>query len=390
MRRVLVALLGLGVAAAAGPAAAARNVQINWPGAVFIDENGDHIRVRFSDGARTIKFEAEGEFELSSDESDLVRLAPDAEFRVEERRHGKTQCRFEALGLKGGGIARGFEAEGEKRDMTAADHAWLKETIQALLSRTTFDAGPHVERLIQQGGIDGALSAIESMDSDDVQAAHYRELLKRHGSEPGLPEKVVEQASKAMDSDHRLSELLRLVMEKSPRDRTLALACAHASEQIGSDHERRRTLQAVLEGSDPDPDVSRAVAVSAAGIGSDHERAEALISLVLFHPLGTAEAPEFFAAASGIGSDHERGRVLRELVLCPNLEPAVLVGVLECARGIGSDHEGGQLLVDLAGSQEVTGEVRTAYLETALHLGSQHWQKQALGALGEPTAERPN
>ena len=384
MFRVLTALACVAVLAAGVPAAAGRSVQVNFPGGVFIEEGWGRIQVRFSKDGRTLKFESRGDFDLVADESDLARLESGGLFRIEERRHGRTQRRFVARGLADGGIGREFEFRGDRREMTADDRIWLQKSLESVLSHTTFAAESHVAHLLAQGGPERALAAIAAMPSDHVQSVHYRELLSQRAGEPETAAQAVRQAGESIGSDHDLGLVLRAAMEHSSDARDVARACAQGSASIGGDHERRLVLQAVLDGSGADPGVSEAVAQSALGIGSDHERAEVLLALVQHHPSAVTEAPSFFAATSGIGSDHERARVLIAIVTGPQVPPNVLIGVLESARGMGSDHERGRLLVELAANQQVEGPVRSEYLETARSLGSNHWRESALVAVSAP------
>ncbi len=382
MSRLLTALACGAILTAAASPSHSETFQISWPGGIFIDEHDGHIRARLTEDGRTIKFEAEGDFELATDESDLVRLAPGATFRVEERRHGSTQRKLVARGLDAGAIERQFEFQGTRREMTAEDHAWLQDVMGVLLSNTTFAVKSHVARLLAQGGTPGALEAIAKMPSEHVQGDHYRELVSQR-SDPETACLVARSAAASISGSHELGEVLRAVVDRADRDRSVALACAEASEKISGDYERRRTLRAVVDGSDPDPAVSMAVTRSVSGIGSDHDRAEVLIALAQHGPLSAIAAPSFFEAASGIGSDHELARVLREVTSSPGLPEEVLLGVLESAKGISSDHEQANLLVDLADNQHLEGAVRDAYLDAAQEIGSSRERARVLEAAGE-------
>jgi hypothetical protein len=381
----LVPLIFTAVISAGMPARAGHNVQLNFPGGVYIEESRGRIQVRFTEDGRTLKFEARGEFELAADEADLLRLSPEGRFRIEERRRGRTERRFVARGLPDGGIAREFEFRGDRREMTAEDSAWLQGAIGAILSHTTFAAATHVRCLLAQGGPEGALAAIESMESDHVQSVHYRELLEQTVDARSMARRVAERAGETMESDHELRLVLESVMERADRDSDTAQACAQASERMDSDHERRLVLQAVLAASDPSPVVSEAVLASVQGIDSDHERALVLSSCLDHHPLTVGESRSFFAATAGMDSDHEHARVLRD-VLTRRQPEEILLGLLESARRIDSDHERGGVLLDLAAGQEVDGEVRREYLKTAEGLDSEHWRKRALQAVGEVAA----
>jgi hypothetical protein len=77
-----------------------------------------------------------------------------------------------------------------------------------ILRSTNVGAKSRVDRFYNKGGANKVLSEIKKMDSDYVQSAYFKILLKKDLSTEETV-KTLELVSSLMDSDHYLSAILR-------------------------------------------------------------------------------------------------------------------------------------------------------------------------------------
>jgi beta-lactamase regulating signal transducer with metallopeptidase domain len=207
----------------------------------------------------------------------------------------------------------------------------------------------------------------------------YSTMLKRGPVSPEILGEILSGA-KSIDSDHDLSELLRLILSQQPLDERNRPAFFAAVSTIHGAYERHRVLSAVVRGDQPTAQsiLQDALAASTAH-KSDYETATFLLEVLRQNSVEGAVGATFFRAVNTINGQYERGRVLQAVVRKSGTSNDTLRAVLESARGL-DGYELSQLLQLVARTVTMTGDLRDAYLAAADRLGS-HQQTQALAAL---------
>jgi hypothetical protein len=369
--------------------AAADRFQIGFPTAIHIeDEDGGRLTLRITDNGRTLKVDARGLFQLNEDETDLETISPGGTFRLEERRWGRTSHRYEVRGLPDGGIERVYRRGGDVHELDAEGRAWLADALSEVVLNTEFGLEHHLARVLERGGLDEALSEVQTVGGDHAQREAYRFILDRADVDSAAAVRIIESAGRTMGSDHELAELLIDVTDRVHGDAVFT-ACARASERIGSGHERGRVLRGLVEQGSSSAETAAAMVASAAGIGSDHERAEVLIAIADSKSLDAALAKTYFDALRDIGSDHEKRRTLISVLAREPRDLQVLKGMVEAASSIGSDHERAEVLAEMARQQSVPAEIAPLWVESAGDIGSDHEHGRVLMDMLQSAALEP-
>jgi len=353
-------------------------------------ENGRRTRIaaRWGRSGCTTEIEAEGDFTLRTDLTDVERVSRDGYVEITERRGG-TRRRVEITAGADGRIVHRYSVNRDSAAWDGDAQRWLAGVLLELERRTAFAADTRVPALRERGGSAAVLEEITRLRADHAKRRYYTVLLAADSSiDDAALGRVMEHAGRELDSDYELAELLVQVAKGGRvRDRAAQSAFVRATATIGSDYEHRRALSALLADSDADaalrPDVAAAIFVAAKDIGSDYEAAELLIGAARRGLVKDAASAPFFAAVDGIGSAYERRRTLSALLQADSLADELVVGVLKSSGGISSDYERAELLVTLARTRpRLTGSLREAYLDAADRISSDHERNRAVAALG--------
>jgi hypothetical protein len=348
------------------------------------------VTMRWRQGSCQVELEAEGDFTLRTDLTDIDRLSPGGTLEITERRRGERR-RLEIDADDRGTLTRRYSVNGDAAPWDAEAQRWLSTLLLDVERHTAFAASTRVPALLARGGSAAVLDEITRMSGDHAKRRYYTELIAADSASGAEAlGRVLEHAGQQISSDYELAEMLVQSAKRGRlADRGAQSAYVRATASIGSDYEHRRALNALLlsrdddgDRSSVDPAVSATIFAAAKDIASDYEAAELLIGAARRGLVRGAATSPFFDAVDGIGSDYERRRTLSALVTRDSLSEEMLTGVLRASGGIRSDYERAELLIAVARRQPaLTGALREAYLDAADRIRSDHERNRAVAAI---------
>jgi beta-lactamase regulating signal transducer with metallopeptidase domain len=337
--------------------------------------------LRYSADGCTLELEAQGDFRLTADFSDVARIDAGGSVIVTAR-DGADKRRVEMRPGPDGVAHRYFVGEAE-RPYDAEARAWLTATLTELLRRTGYAADARSRWILQTRGPEALFQEIAQVSGDYAKRQYYQALIADGRLDPAGVARVVTQAGSEIASDYDLAEVLVLVASRYPLNEPARTAFVTAADHVQSDYDRHRVLAVVLAGKILPDDLAAAVLGSAGGIQSDYDLAEVLIVLIQKHPITPALSAAFFQAVDGIESDYDRRRVLATLLAQREMPPALVAGALTAVGGISSDFDRAEVLVQVAEGPGVDDTSRPAFFAAADGIGSDHDHARVLTALSE-------
>jgi hypothetical protein len=338
------------------------------------------MRVR-ADGS-TWKIQAEGCFEVSEDENDIVEIPVGGWFRAEERRRGRTRRSIDVRrGATGGALVRTYERDGQTAAFDDEAREWMAEALRTVFEHSNFGRDRHIERVLARDGLDGALDEVAAINSDYESRKAYLRLVELRPGDTTLLARAASEASGRIDSSHEMAELVIALAENSHATATTLVAGAEAAQTIDSDYDRRRTLVAILRAPARDAVVAAAVVHRVNDFESDHERCELLREIAEAWTLDAPLARAYFEAVERMGSDYERSRALRAVIERSPLASEIAQGLAEAATTIDSDYHKAEVLLELVDRQALDAPARAACVRAARTIGSDHHRGRVLDAL---------
>lgn len=299
---------------------------------------------RMAHSSPTEKWEVryKGGVELSDDARDIARITPGGYLKISEG--GWFSSRSLTLTGTANGIERKFHHGLRERPYDDEAREFLAAMLQKMV-RTGFAAPQRVARLLQQGGPNAVLGAIEQIDSDYGRKQYYVELFRQAPLDGPTFARALARAGQQISSDYESAELLIASAKRAIQSPDSRRTFFESAARIDSDYEQRRVLGAALEAGVTGDAGLRELLGTVRAIDSDYEAAELLIAVASRRPLDAPTAPAFFEAASGIGSDYEHRRVLLAVMKQGTADAAVRKHLLQSASAIGSDYERAEFLL---------------------------------------------
>lgn len=343
------------------------------------DRSPRHTLLRYSAEGCTLELEAQGDFRLTTDFSDIDQIDAGGSVTVTER-DGADRRRMEMRPGQGG-VAHRYFVSDAKRPYDAEARAWLSATLTELLRRTGYAGDARSRWILQTRGPEALFQEIALVSGDYAKRVYYQELIAEGRLDPATVARVVTRAGDEIASDYDLAEVLILVADRYPLSEPARTAFVGAADHLQSDYDRHRVLKVVLAGNDLPDDLASAVLESAGGIRSDYDLAEVLIQLMSKHPITPGMSAAFFRAVDGIASDHDHARVLTTLSERPGFTQDLAAGVVASAGRIQSGYDRAEVLVNVARHAKLTGALRDAYIRAAEKIGSESDRNRALAAL---------
>ena len=373
--------------------------------------DGESMTVRVRDNGYELDVDMEGKITFADDESDVLAMAADAEFELEETRDGVT--RSIEFTPAAGGVQRAYEVEGKPQPFDAAGREWLAQALPDMFRRSGANAEARAARILKTRGVDGLLAEIDLIKSDYARSTYLGQLYGNARLDPAQQQRALE-LTRGIESDYELRRALGMALSSSNVEPQMQALVLDVADEIGSDYERaelliqaldafeidgpmferwskvvegidsdyehRRVLDAVLERYEGNPDAVRIALRAAKAIDSDYERRQ-LLDAAAGPALDDAQLRrEYLDAAAGIGSDYERKEALLTLVRTGPVDAALALDILEAIDGIGSDYEAKETLVALAGAMPGESQVIDRYRQSARRL-SDYERGQAEKAL---------
>ncbi len=291
------------------------------------------------DGER-LRIDADGDFTLNDDESDVVRLGRGATLEIEQTRGGIVrEIRFDT---DASGVRRRYSVDGKAHPLDAGGKAWVATVIPEFFRRTGLQAEARAKRMLATGGVPRLLQEIALLDN-------------------ARPEYLIQLFSQATLDDAQLAQALTL------------------TKAINSDSEMRRALTAISKHIAMTPqNVTRLLAMTSA-FESDFERAEWLSSVLAMLPLQDSDRPLWTTTLNAFNSDFEHRRTIERLIDIGKPQPLAISIALPAIREIQSDFERRSALEAVAKSGVPV--IDDDYLQAVDGMQSDFEQREALLAL---------
>jgi hypothetical protein len=349
---------------------------------VMVDDEGCSLKMRIRDDGSTWKIQADGCFEVSDDESDIVQLPSGGWFRAEERRRGRTAHAIEIRRPgSGDALVRTYRRDGRVAPFDDEARVWMSRALRVVFQHSDFGRDAHIERVLAREGLDAALREIAAVDSDYQARMSYLRLLALRPGDATVLERAAADAAGRIDSSYEMAELL-VALAESPgaTPATLAVA-ARAATDIDSDYERRKALAAIVSSPARDADVVAAVLGAMKHFDSDHERGVLLRQIAAGWPLEGAMGIAYFDAVVDMNSDYERAKALQAVIDRTSIAPDVAGGLAAAAAAIDSDYHKAEVLEALLSGHELDESARQACLRAAETIDSDYHRRRVLDAL---------
>ena len=329
-----------------------------------------------------VEVRVEGDVDFTADFRDVASLGRNGLLRIEED-EDDTERRLDITAGTGGAPDYRYRVDGRDAPFDAQARAWYQGMLLQVFRRGGFMAEERVAALLRGGGVGAVLQEMEALSADHVFATYVRELLEQADLTEAQAVDAVNRATRRVDSDHYMSEILEALAERHLGSDRVLEAFISASRSLESDHYRAQVLTRALDrGALPATSVTGVLA-SAAEIESDHYLSELLRSVAGRYALEPSLREAYLQAVESIESDHYRSEVLATLLERNDLQPGELAVVLRATGGVESDHYRNEILARVAQRDLSSDELRGAYLQAAGDIESDHYRHEALTHLLE-------
>jgi hypothetical protein len=294
------------------------------------------------DTEKGIDVRAGGELVLREDGAEVESILP-AGYLTMQQRLGSATHRAEWRPAAGGGVARSYTVNGERRPFAEA-RPWLDRFFPEVMNTTSIGARARFARVLARRGVSGVLDEAAAAESDATRQVFLE----------GLAERDLSPAE-----TQRFIQALGGISSGSTRRELLLKTAA------------RRPLTA-------DQWTSWLAAASTVSSGSD--RRELLNGAAAKYPRGRALPDGFFRALDGISSSSDRREVLTRLLAVRGGEPGTVGSVLASTAKLGSSSDRREVLEKAAALPIPAGAV-PQYLHVVAGSSSSSDRRDALAAL---------
>jgi beta-lactamase regulating signal transducer with metallopeptidase domain len=333
--------------------------------------------VRFSAGDCSLELKAEGDFTLRPDLSDVATLDRNGLVTIEER-DGSERRRME-IRQRDGSLEHLYFVNGRSAPYTPEARAWLATTLLAVERRTAFAAKTRVPQLFQSGGVQRVLQEVSLMGSDHTKSAYLSTLLRQdYNLDASTLTRIVEQATREMNSDHYLSEVFNRVGSQRRADERTWRAFADAAIRMKSDHYKAQVIGNVLSRDRLEPSTVATLLRASASIKSDHYQAETLKKVSKRYAVTAQTRPYYVAALASISSDHYKQEVLSFLNSDDPVDPATTAAVLNSIGDMKSDHYKAEALGKILKGGRLPAAARNEFFAVVRTINSDHYKHKVL------------
>jgi beta-lactamase regulating signal transducer with metallopeptidase domain len=337
----------------------------NW----IWSNNGEKLQVSYS-----------GEFEFTDDDADIRHVSSGGYIKVSD---GAWLGRHSVeIRERGGQLERRYFVNASERPYEPEGRQWLSANLPKFVRNTGIGAPARVGRFLKSGGVQGVTAEIGRIDSSYVKGIYFRELFKQATLTPEQYRQVMAQASREMQSDYELAQLLIAIADRLPNDDTSRDAYFTAAAGISSDYELRRVYSTMLKRGPVSSQTLAAILAHSKTIQSDYELSELLRQILSQQTLDDRNRTAFFDVVSTIQSDYERHRVLSTVISKDRAsDPAVVQAALTHASSMSSDYEAATFLLEVLKQNGVEGSAREPFFKMVSGLSSGYERGRVLQAV---------
>ena len=305
--------------------------------------NGRKTTINYKDWQKEYKIQFEGEFELSDNDEDIIKVSRGGYFEISRSAFG-TRRKVIIESDNGNELVKEYFVGRSRVPFEPEGREWLAGVLPDIVRSTTIGAESRVDRFYRKGGVDGVLDEVNELEGDYLKH-HYLNIMldKQELSDEDLA-KVIIEGSDEIGSDYYISELLKNNERQLLNNETTLKAYIEASEEIDSDHYRAEVLKKALRNDDLSDDLLEAVLESARDVDSDHYLTEILRETLDERELNDDLISIVIKAARSIGSDHYQSQLFRDALRHDNISSNSYWEIVDAAGEIGSDHYKTELL----------------------------------------------
>lgn len=299
----------------------------------------EHVWIETEKG---IDVRAGGEIVLREDGAEVESIPPGGYLTVQQRL-GSATHRAEWHPAAGGGVARSYTVNGERRAFAEA-RPWLDRFFPEVMSTTSIGARARFARVLARRGVSGVLDEAAAAESGATRQVFLEGLAERDLS-PAETQRFIQALGGISSGSTRRDLLLKT--------------------------SARRPLTA---------DQWTAWLAAASTLSSGSDRRELLNGAVAKYPRGRALPDGFFRALDGISSSSDRREVLTRLLAVRGGEPGTLGGVLASTAKLPSSSDRRDVLQQAA-QLAIPAAAVPQYLHVVGGSSSSSDRRDALAAL---------
>jgi len=297
----------------------------NGKSTISIKENGNKFKIEY-----------EGEFTISNDDKDIIAISKGGFIDITKSSFGNKRRVLIESDRSGSLIHKYFEGRSEK-EYHPDGKSWLAEILPEIIRSTTIGAESRVNRFYNNGGTNAVLREIQKMDSDYVKAAYFKLLLSYNLKANELVA-ILDSASKEIESDHYLSEILKENQSAFLVNSQTITAYINATKSINSDHYITSVLKAVINDSSISDNQMESLLDISKSIESDHYLTQILTELMDHRTLNTQNYTKIISLSKAIESDHYKTQVLNKVIASKGMPKDAYNAFLETLSEVESDH----------------------------------------------------
>jgi hypothetical protein len=348
---------------------------------VSISRNNGRVRVTVEGRTNDyyLKLSANGHISLAPDGSGVTSIGNGDFLDATLTRNGQAlRVRYSG----DGGVRREFWVNGQSRLWGPQADDFEAELMPILFRETGINAEERVDWLLRQRGPDGLFAEIGLIDSDAVQTAYIYRWAETTTIAPQMLERVMDHASREIESDAHLQATLDKVFEtQKPAGRTL-VALLKAGESIDSDAHVTALLNTVGNAALDADETASAYYLLTRSIDSDAHMLAVLTPLVENASTSEARIGETLKlGAADIDSDAHLAALLEAAAPRVGNSDALARAYLEAASTIQSDAHNAAVLSKLAEKAQLSPQGWRDLLGAAARLRSDAHKAALLSSL---------
>ena len=337
---------------------------------ISFNSNKGKSTIKISNDRTDFKVEYEGEITIADDDSDITNVSRGGYIEIKKSSFGKR--RRLVIENDGGKLIRKFFVGWSEKDYYPDGKEWLKDVLPEILRSTTIGAESRVERFYKKDGVNGVLGEIRKMDSDYVQSAYFKLLLKKNLSNKELVG-VLNAAGRTISSDHYLSSILKKNQEIFLKDTETVNAYISAAKSINSDHYVTQIVKSVIENRNVSDTQMATLLKITEGINSDHYVTSVLKTVMDKRDLNTQNMEQIMMLSKSINSDHYKTSVLKKALKSKNLSKQAYDTFLSSLSDVNSDHYITEILKDMMSINFDDATLKRVVGLVESNIGSDHY-----------------
>ena len=341
---------------------------------------GERSRWSYNDDDEHLWMEVDGKVTFNADDTDIETMEPDSYFEIGEGR-GRKAKRLEVESDEDGKITRTYFAGRESKEFDGEAKAWLAEILPRAVRNLGIDIPERAERIYKDGGVDGFLRELESIESSHMRGQYTHAFLELDGPTADERHRVLVEVAQAMDGDYERSQLLQAALANDKVSAAQKAELLAAAQALDSDYEAAQVLARVDAPELADGALRDAYFAMVDGIESDYERSQLLQSLLRQAEKDPQLAASILDAVEDVDSDYERSRVLGELIDMGSTDKEQQLRLVRLVEGIDSEYERTNLLIEMAEMEFADAQVRDAVAKAIDSIQSEHEYGRAMRAL---------